>query len=207
MELTQTPEFTLTPSVTTVTVSQNTNCRKGPGSQYDINGALLVGQTAEVVGKNTSSNYWIIKTPGSASGTCWLWGQYATVSGDTSAVAEATVPPTPTLLPTPIVLPPAAPSNLSEKHTCTIVSTNPSKIYQHNVTITWRDNSSNEDGFKIYSSIFVDPSDGTKLEGTVGANSTSYTVSASSFGGLILFVEAFNSAGASKRVSIESGCP
>ena len=52
-EFTQTSEFTQTPSVTTVTVSQNTNCRKGPGTQYDENGALLVGQTAEVVGKNS----------------------------------------------------------------------------------------------------------------------------------------------------------
>lgn len=203
-------EFTLTPSTTTVTVSRNTNCRKGPGSQFDINGALLIGQVAEVIAKNTPTNYWIIKTPGSSSGTCWLWGQYATVSGDTSAVAEATLPPTPIVPPSAVAkttLPPADPSNLSEVHTCTVVSTSPSKIYQHDVTISWQDNSSNEDGFKIYSSIFVDPSDGTKLEGTVGANSTSYTVSASSFGGLSLFVEAFNSAGTSKRVLIESGCP
>ncbi len=108
-EFTHTSEFTQTPSVTTVTVSQNTNCRKGPGTQYDANGALLIGQIAEVVGKNSASNYWIIKIPGNASGTCWLWGQYATVSGDTSALAEATVPPT------PIVLPPAAPSNFKRK--------------------------------------------------------------------------------------------
>jgi hypothetical protein len=158
-----------------------------------------VGQTAEVVGKNSSTNYWIIKIPGNASGTCWLWGQYATVSGDTSALAEATVPPT------PIVLPPAAPSNLSEKHTCTRkTASNP---YAVTGTLTWHDNSSNEDGFRIYSSIFVDPADGTKLEGTVAANSTSYAFSTSSFGGLTFFVEAFNSAGTSKRVSIESGCP
>ena len=44
------------------------------------------GATAEVVGKDTSSNYWIIQTP--TGGTCWLWGAYATVQGNVAALAE-----------------------------------------------------------------------------------------------------------------------
>ncbi|NOH02213.1 MAG: hypothetical protein HND47_09775 [Chloroflexi bacterium] len=94
--LTFTPEFTSTPSVPQVTVSTNTNCRTGPGTQYDLIDALLVGQTAEVVGKNSGvPNYWVIKRL-NGSGTCWLWGQYATVTGNTANLTEFPVPPTPT---------------------------------------------------------------------------------------------------------------
>jgi hypothetical protein len=58
-------------------------------------GVLQVGEQAEVVGKNTVANYWVIKNP-DASGTCWLWGMYATVEGDTTNLPEITPPPTPT---------------------------------------------------------------------------------------------------------------
>ena len=92
---TPTPGFTFTPTVPEVSVSTNTNCRTGPGTQYDLVGGLLVGQTAIVVGKNTSTGYWIINNPGK-SGTCWLWDEYATVSGNTTGLTEYAVPPTPT---------------------------------------------------------------------------------------------------------------
>src|SRR5512132_2711076 len=43
--LTPTPTITLTPTsaVPTVSVSENTNCRTGPGVVYDLVGALLIG--------------------------------------------------------------------------------------------------------------------------------------------------------------------
>jgi uncharacterized protein YgiM (DUF1202 family) len=50
-EFTPTPGFTSTPSVPTVTVSVNTNCRSGPGTQYALTGGVNVGQSAVVVGK------------------------------------------------------------------------------------------------------------------------------------------------------------
>lgn len=86
---------TSTSSVPMVTVSVNTNCRTGPGVIYDLIGGLLVGEEAVVVGKFTSTNYWIINNPDS-SGTCWLWGEYATVTGNTAGLPEYTQPPTPT---------------------------------------------------------------------------------------------------------------
>ncbi len=91
-----TPQFTYTSSIVTVSVSINTNCRTGPGNAYPIIGALAVGQTAEVVGRSASSDNWIIKLPGSPSVTCWLWGQYATVVGNTAGLPIYTPPPTPT---------------------------------------------------------------------------------------------------------------
>jgi len=89
----------------TVTVSVDTNCRLGPGTAYAIVGALAVGQSAEVVGRSASSDNWIIRLPSNLAVTCWLWGQYATVTGDTSTLPVITPPPTPTMTPTvPLVL-------------------------------------------------------------------------------------------------------
>ena len=97
--LTSTPVFTVTPVVPMVSVSVATNCRLGPGRVYDRVGALLVGQTAEVAGRNNAGNYWFIRNPSRTTDYCWLWGEYATVSGNISVLPVYTPPPTPT--PTP----------------------------------------------------------------------------------------------------------
>ena len=89
-----------------VSVSLDTNCRTGPSTAYDSVGALLVGQSAEVVGKYSSANWWIIQNP-SEPGTCWIWGQYASVTGDTSSLPEMTPPPPPTATREPTVGPQA----------------------------------------------------------------------------------------------------
>jgi hypothetical protein len=99
-----------TPSVPTVRVSVDTNCRTGPSIVYDRVGGLLVGEEAVVVGKFSGGNYWIINNP-DAAGTCWLWGEYATVSGNTAGLPDYPAPPTPTptFTPTPTISP--TPSN------------------------------------------------------------------------------------------------
>jgi hypothetical protein len=84
------------PEAPTVSVSVGTNCRTGPGEPYDIVGMLNVGETAEVIGRNEYGDTWIIRLPSNPSVTCWLWGNYATVSGDTSGLTVYSVPPTPT---------------------------------------------------------------------------------------------------------------
>ena len=101
---TPTISITTTPTVPIVSVSVNTNCRTGPGTVYDLIGALLVGERAVVVGKYTARNYWIINNP-DRSGTCWLWGEYATVLGNTAGLPEYASPPTPTpsITPTPTI--------------------------------------------------------------------------------------------------------
>jgi hypothetical protein len=97
IEPSSTPEFTATPNKVLVTVSANTNCRSGPGVDYSNEGALTVGQQAEVVGISSSTNYWIINNP-NGPGTCWLWGEHATITGDTASLQEYAVPPTTTPL-------------------------------------------------------------------------------------------------------------
>jgi uncharacterized protein YgiM (DUF1202 family) len=97
--LTPTPTFTLTPSTPLVTVSMNTNCRTGPGDPYDLVGVLAVGKTAEVIGQSGDGGFWIIRLPDNPAKTCWLWNQYATVSGNWQALPVLVPPPSPTPAP------------------------------------------------------------------------------------------------------------
>lgn len=97
--LTPSVTSTLTPSVVTVSVSGNTNCRTGPGTVYDLLDSLLMGQTAEVVGRDAEGLNWVIKMPSNPARTCWLWGRYATLSGNSEALPIVEPPPTPTPAP------------------------------------------------------------------------------------------------------------
>jgi hypothetical protein len=96
--LSPTPIFTATSGIPQISVSVATNCRVGPGKVYDRVGALLVGEVAEVVGRNQVSNYWYIREP-TRNVYCWLWGEYATVTGNFAALPVYTPPPTPTPMP------------------------------------------------------------------------------------------------------------
>jgi len=94
--LSPTPVFTFTPSFPQISVSVATNCREGPGKIYNRVGALLVGQVVQIHGRNSDGTYWYIRNPNSATGFCWVWGAYATVSSNALTVPIFTPPPTPT---------------------------------------------------------------------------------------------------------------
>ncbi|MEK6753677.1 MAG: hypothetical protein AABZ00_15585 [Chloroflexota bacterium] len=104
--LTSTPTFTFTPtsSVPLISVSLATNCRNGPGKVYDLEGALLVGEFAEVYGRDPTSRYWYIRNPDPGVEFCWVWGEYATITGSPLLLPVFTPPPTPTptMTPTPV---------------------------------------------------------------------------------------------------------
>jgi hypothetical protein len=93
---TATPSLTLTPGMPKLSVSMQTNCRSGPGDGYDILGVLQVGQVADVVGRSSNSTYWVVSLPTQIVITCWLWGQYASVTGNTQNLPVVAAPPTPT---------------------------------------------------------------------------------------------------------------
>lgn len=99
LTLTPTPIFTVTPSVPQISVSVPTNCRVGPGKAYDLVGALLVGEVTQVYGRDLAGNYWYVRNPDVDGDFCWLWGEYATLSGNTFALPIFTPPPTPTPAP------------------------------------------------------------------------------------------------------------
>ena len=83
-----------------VSVTVPTNCRTGPGVAYPRVGALLEGEVAEVVGRHATRDYWIIRNPDRPGETCWLWGQYTILTGDTDVLPIFTPPPTPSPIPT-----------------------------------------------------------------------------------------------------------
>jgi hypothetical protein len=89
---------TSTPSHPLISVSTDTNCRSGPGQVYDYLGGLQEGETAEVIAKDPTGQFWYIQNP-DAPGYCWVWGKYATIVGDTGPLPAYTPMPTPT--PTP----------------------------------------------------------------------------------------------------------
>jgi hypothetical protein len=91
--------FTSTPVVPQIWVSVDTNCRVGPGKVYDRVGYLLVGQVSEIYGRNPNGDYWYIRNLNQITAYCWLWGEYATVSGNIPALPVFTPPPTPTPMP------------------------------------------------------------------------------------------------------------
>ncbi len=189
---------TFTPSVPMVTVSQDTNCRTGPSKDYDYLALLKIGQTAEVIGKNTANNYWIVNIGGI---TCWLWGQYATVSGNTAVLAEYVVPPSPT----PSL--PAQPNNFKVHISCAI-SMDPFLHNEVHIELEWVDLATNEEGYKVYR-------DGAQLA-TLGENATSFSDD-TSLPAIFIFgdpppsveysILAFNGAGKSNDRSKSVTCP
>ena len=99
--LTPLPTLTFTPPPPMVSVSLETNCRKGPGKVFESVGVLHVGETTQVVGQDGYGDNWIVRNPDVPGGTCWLWSKYATVTGDWQSLPVIASPPTPTPLPTP----------------------------------------------------------------------------------------------------------
>jgi hypothetical protein len=210
-----------TSSVPQVSVTSVTNCRTGPSTAYDLVFSANPGPAYQIVGKNTPNNYWIIDNP--TGGTCWLWGQYAVLSGNTGGLPEYAPPPTPTAkftrtpkptftpttfsLPTFILLlPPPAPGSLSDTRDCAGAFHGVIPIWVESVTLTWQDNANNEDGYRVYKN-------GSALP-PLPANSTTYKIELryqQGTGGALFDnfgVEAFNGAGASARPSVDvPTCP
>ncbi len=93
-------------AIAQVSVTQPSNCRTGPGTAYLLVTSLNPGQVASVIGRYPPANYLIIN---SSSGPCWLWGQFAIVTGNINSVPVYQVPPLPT--PTPTLTPIPQPTN------------------------------------------------------------------------------------------------
>lgn len=128
-----TPTITPTYSVPMIEIKESTNCRTGPGQNYEIIFTFLPGAKTEIVAQYPQDNYWIVKLPDNG-GTCWVWGQYATVTGSFWVVPTTTPPPTTT----PNA--PDAPTGLSWTHECGASIT---------VTLKWTDRSDGEEGFRV----------------------------------------------------------
>jgi hypothetical protein len=96
-----TPTSTQVPSSTPtqpphVSVSENTNCRTGPGADYLFQGVLEVGDVADVVGRSPEPGYWYVTGADLPKEGCWLLGEYAQVDGEVEALPAYTAAPSPT---------------------------------------------------------------------------------------------------------------
>lgn len=149
------PTTTITPtySVPMLTVQESTNCRTGPGEEYEVIFTYLEGRELEIAGRYDPGNFWLVKSNESPNGTCWLWGEFVEVTGSYWAVSSVTPPPTATSAP------PSAPIILEWNFFCDGGALN--------FTVTWRDTATNETSYRIF----------RNGEGLVElpANSTTYT--------------------------------
>jgi hypothetical protein len=93
LDATATPNNT--PDPPTLSVSLATDCYAGPSTNYGFVSIIRPGTIVTIIGKDTIDNYWIIDVPGYPGTTCWLSGQYASVSGDTSDLPAPATPQPP----------------------------------------------------------------------------------------------------------------
>jgi hypothetical protein len=146
---------TITPTYSTpmLTVLQQTNCREGPGQDYKVVFTYLATVQLEIIGRYDPTNFWLVKSPKSKTGMCWMWGEYTEASGSYWVVPTLTPPPTATMLP------PQAPVIQKWDYSCGI----------GNLTfiLTWEDKATNEEGYRIFR-------DGDQVA-ELPANSTSWS--------------------------------
>lgn len=93
---TQVPLSTFTPLIPQISVTVATNCRSGPGKAYPKVGALKSGLFVDVYARDPSGNYWYIRNPDHANDFCWVWDEYAILTGSIAGVPMFTPPPTAT---------------------------------------------------------------------------------------------------------------
>lgn len=132
----ETTTITPTYSVPVLTVRESTNCRTGPGEEYEVVVTYLTGKELEITGRYDPGNFWLVKSSESPTGTCWLWGEFVDLDGSYWAVASVTPPPTAT------ARPPRAPGLVNWEFFCSDGTLNYSVI--------WVDNTNDETGFRIF---------------------------------------------------------
>jgi hypothetical protein len=84
-------EATPTYSQAFASVEDVTNCRTGPGVNYQRITQILPETPVKIIGF-FPPNYWVVSTD---AGECWVSGEFVTPSGSFTALPTVTAPPTP----------------------------------------------------------------------------------------------------------------
>ena len=184
------PTGTITPtySVPILKVLEQTNCREGPGQDYEVVYTYLSWKELEIVGSYPQENYWIVRSDASPTGTCWLWGEYVEVSGSYWVVPTLTPPPTAT------PSPPAAPSVQKWDFYCNSVTG------KMDMTIKWTDNANNETGYRIIRDNVV------VMELPANSSTFTETISLGSGESVTYFIDVYNITGAVRSTPIKLTC-
>jgi len=185
------PTGTITPtySIPMLEVDEPTNCRSGPGQNYEIITVFQSGASAEIVGRYPENDWWLINNP-FGEGTCWIWGEFATVSGSHWTVPSVTPPP-----PTAAGLP-APPSISNWDFSCSYGSSGPSVTFN----LTWSDRAADETGYRIYRN------DELVTELPPNSGSFSEVVEVEENEKITYRLEVFNSTGVSSASLISFSC-
>ena len=181
---------TITPtySVPMLIVQEPTNCRTGPGEEYEVVFTYLAGKESEIVGRYDPGNFWLVKSSESPEGTCWLWGQYVEVTGSYWVVPTVTPPPTATNPP------PQAPAIEKYEFFCSSVTG------KMEITIIWIDRATNETGYRVIRN--------GELAADLPADSTTFTDSFDLTAGQSASyrIEVFNASGSVSSSTINVTC-
>lgn len=160
-----------------------TNCRTGPGVNYERITQIQPGLAVEIVGFYPP-NYWIVSTD---AGSCWVAGEFVTPSGDYAAVPTVTAPPTPEG---------GAPENVSLQKwdiSCNYVTN------EAQVTIAWADQD-DETGYRVIRNDIV------IAELSVNAIQFQEVITLLSGQSVGYSIIAFNDAGQTQSKTISLGC-
>jgi len=165
-----------------ISVGDVTNCRTGPGTNYERITQLLPNEQVKVIGVH--EGYWIVS---SSVGICWVSQEFATPIGSVSVVPTVTAPATPTG---------NAPEGVSLQKWdifCNYATN------QADVTIRWSDEN-NETGYRV----IRNGTDAIELP----QNSTQFSETINLLSGQSVgyVVESFNGVGSTKSKTIELFC-
>lgn len=185
-----TPTITPTYSVPMLNANETTNCRTGPGTEYEKIASLKEGASAEITGRHPTGNYWVVKIGGE---TCWISGDYSTATGSYWVVQSVAPPPVPTAA---TARPAGKPGSLSFTYNCSFNGVN-SDV---SVTLNWIDKADDELGYRVFR-------DNAKTA-ELAANSSTYSevIAANATQTLSYSVASYNAAGESERATISFSC-
>jgi hypothetical protein len=183
---------TATQAVSTPTFSQPmasvgeiTNCRKGPGKDYELITQIMPLESVKIIGF-FPPNYWVVTTK---DGDCWLSGEFTTPSGSFAVIPTVPAPPTP----------------LGGAPDAATFTKNGWTFYcysgQADITLSWNDNAKNETGYRIVRN--------GEIAAELPANSTYFaeTIPLLSGQNVGYQVQAYNQAGETNSSTASITCP
>jgi hypothetical protein len=165
-----------------LTVEDVTNCRKGPGSDYERLTQITAGQQVSIIG--SFPEYWLVQ---SGEGLCWIAMEFSTPSGNLTAVPTVNAPTAQS------AGKPDAPVLQEWTYSCTGDG-------HAELLIRWTDKADNESGYRVYMNgeVLTElPSNSNRLETRIllptGLNAS-------------IYVEAFNQSGSASFAPFTFSC-